>query len=76
MSRRKIAEQRASVAYDVLRGRPVRPDYGYLVVLPLLAAAGGALIAWGIESLVTRRRTAPAAAPEATTERRLERVSA
>lgn len=75
MSRRRIAEQRAVVAYDVLRGRPVRPHYGYLVVLPLIAAAGGALIAWGIESLVVRDRPAPAK-PVDEAARRLEPVSA
>ncbi|WP_436533045.1 hypothetical protein [Actinoplanes sp. HUAS TT8] len=69
MSRRKTA-----IAYDVLRGHPVRPDYGYLVVLPLIAAAGGALIAWGIETLVSHRR--PVTAPAAAAERRLEPVSA
>ncbi|GAA2852270.1 hypothetical protein Acy02nite_52120 [Actinoplanes cyaneus] len=74
MRRRTIAERRAAAAYEVLRGRPVRPDYGYLVVLPLLAAAGGALIAWGIESMVLRRRATPE--PETATQRRLEPVSA
>ncbi|BCY11385.1 hypothetical protein [Actinoplanes sp. L3-i22] len=78
MTRRQIAERRAAVAYDVLRGRPIRPDYGYLLVLPLLAAAGGALIAWGIETLVVHRggRGRPAPGQEPAEDRRLEAVSA
>ena len=55
MIRRKIARRRAAAAYDVLRGRPVRLDYGAFVVVPLLAAAGGALAGWGLEKLVTRK---------------------
>jgi hypothetical protein len=79
MSRREIARRRASDAYLVLRGQPTRPDYGILIVLPLVAAAGGALIALGVETLVSRRRTTtPAVEPAATAaaDRRLESVSA
>ncbi|KUL27992.1 hypothetical protein [Actinoplanes awajinensis] len=77
MTRRKIARRRAAVAYDVLRGRPVRLDYGYFVVMPLLAAAGGALIGWGLESAVTRSRAAkPDAEATSVTDRRAESVSA
>ncbi|MEU4421443.1 hypothetical protein AB0F81_12520 [Actinoplanes sp. NPDC024001] len=66
MSRRQNTRQRAVAAYGVLRGRPARPDYGVLVVLPLVAAAGGALIGLGVESAVGRRtgeraRSVPAA---------------
>lgn len=66
MSRRQNTRQRAVAAYGVLRGRPPRPDYGVLVVLPLVAAAGGALIGFGVESAVGRRtgvrgRSVPAA---------------
>ncbi|MDI6105232.1 hypothetical protein QLQ12_42280 [Actinoplanes sp. NEAU-A12] len=56
MSRRSNARQRAVAAYGVLRGRPPRPDYGILVVLPLVAAAGGALIGLGVETAVSNRR--------------------
>lgn len=56
MNRRSNARRRAAAAYAVLRGRPVRPDYGILVVLPLVAAAGGALIGLGVESAVSNRR--------------------
>ena len=79
MSRREIARRRASDAYLVLRGRPTRPEYGVLVVLPLVAAAGGALIALGLEALISRRKAVTTPAVEAATtgaDRRLESVSA
>jgi hypothetical protein len=47
---------RSVAAYDLLRGRPPKPDYGLLVVLPFLAAAGGVLVGLGLESMVDRRR--------------------
>jgi hypothetical protein len=76
MTRRKIARRRAAVAYDVLRGRPVRAGYGLLVVVPLLAAAGGALIGWGLETLASRNRTAqPATAVDTAANLRPESVS-
>ena len=53
--RRQNTRQRAVAAYGVLLGRPPRPDYGVLVVLPLVAAAGGALIGLSVESAVGRR---------------------
>ena len=56
--RNRTVLRRAVAAYDTLRGRPARPDYGLLLVLPLLAAAGGALISLGFESIVERRRDA------------------
>ncbi|GAA4600516.1 hypothetical protein BJY16_003567 [Actinoplanes octamycinicus] len=77
MTRREIAKQRAGDAYLVLRGRPARPSYGVLVVLPLIAAAGGAMIALGLESLVTRRRAPkPVAEVADAADRRLESVGA
>ncbi|WIM98401.1 hypothetical protein ACTOB_002001 [Actinoplanes oblitus] len=77
MTRREIAKQRAGDAYLVLRGRPARPDYGILVVLPLVAAAGGALIALGLEALVSRRRAPERVAGIAdAADRRLEPVGA
>ncbi|AEV84871.1 hypothetical protein ACWT_3847 [Actinoplanes sp. SE50] len=75
MTRRQIARRRAADAYDVLLGRPVRPGYGMLVVVPLFAAAGGALIGLGVDILVTQRRTAAATAQPAPSPR-LEPVSA
>jgi len=76
MTRRRTARRRAAVAYDVLRGRPVRLDYGVLVVLPVLAAAGGALLGWGAETIVTRRRPVkPDTAAPATADRHLAPVS-
>jgi hypothetical protein len=57
-TRNRIMVQRAAAAYGMLRGRPPKPDYGILVILPLLAAFGGALISMGIESFVDRRRDA------------------
>ncbi|WP_229073721.1 hypothetical protein [Actinoplanes sp. DH11] len=59
MSRRTRTRQRAVAAYGVLRGRPPRPDYGVLVVLPLVAAAGGALIGLSLENAVQRRGHTP-----------------
>ena len=55
MNRRKVARRRASDAYNVLLGRPIRADYGILVVMPLLAAAGGSLIGYFLESAITAR---------------------
>ncbi|GIE91224.1 hypothetical protein [Actinoplanes regularis] len=71
MTRRESAQRRAADAYDVLRGRR---DYKVLVVLPLVAAAGGALIALGLERLVIRRRDT-ATAPEPALDRRPEPVA-
>ncbi|WP_199514225.1 hypothetical protein [Nucisporomicrobium flavum] len=48
---KRIADARA-----VLRGRPPRFDYGLLVVMPFIAAAGGVLISLAIEDAVERRR--------------------
>ena len=47
--------RRTVVAYDVLRGRPPRMDYGRLVVLMVVASAGGALIGVALDLAVTRR---------------------
>jgi hypothetical protein len=57
-NRRRIMRRRAAAAYRIMRGRPPKPDYGILVILPLLAAFGGVLISRGIESFVDRRRDA------------------
>ena len=51
-----IARERLVTALDVLRGRPLRVDYGLLLVLPFVAAAGGVLISLLIEDAVERRR--------------------
>ena len=51
-----IARERLVTALDVLRGRPPRVDYGLLLVLPFVAAAGGVLISLLIEDAVDRRR--------------------
>jgi hypothetical protein len=59
MSRkRNTAWLRTVAAYDVLRGRPPKPDYGFLIVLPMAASAGGALIGLGVDMAVTRRAAA------------------
>nr|WP_221382226.1 hypothetical protein [Actinoplanes polyasparticus] len=56
MSRkRSTAWRRATAAYDVLRGRPPKPDYSLLIVLPMAASAGGALIGLGVDMAMTRR---------------------
>lgn len=54
MNRKKIARRRASEAYDVLLGRPARPDYGTLVVLPLFTAVWGFLIGRYLDAAITR----------------------
>ncbi|MEV4641432.1 hypothetical protein AB0J80_29220 [Actinoplanes sp. NPDC049548] len=55
--------RRMITAWGILRGRPPRPDYGLLLVMPFLAAAGGSLIASVIDSVVeSRRGKSPAAA--------------
>ena len=74
MTNRQIARRRAAVAYDVLRGRPMRPSYRILVVLPLVAAAAGSLIALGLETLMTRSRSAGPAAPVTGADLRSEPV--
>ena len=51
-----IARKRVGAALDVLRGRRPRFDYGLLLVLPFVAAAGGVLISLIIEDAVERRR--------------------
>lgn len=56
-NRTRIAVRRVAAAYDVLRGRPPKPDYGILVVLPFLAAAGGSLFALAAETLIEGRRS-------------------
>lgn len=56
MSRkRNTTWRRTTDAYDVLRGRPPKPDYGLLIVLPLMASAAGALIGLGVDIALTRR---------------------
>lgn len=47
--------RRTVAAYDVLCGRPPKPDYGLLIVLPLVASAGGALIGLGVDIVMSRR---------------------
>jgi hypothetical protein len=57
MRRSKVhTGRRASTASGGLRGRQPKPDYGILLVLPFLAAAGGALIGLGVESMADRHR--------------------
>jgi len=59
MSRnRKTLRRRTAAAYDVMRGRPSRPDYGVLIVLPMLASAGGVLIGMRVDTAVNRRAAA------------------
>jgi hypothetical protein len=53
---RTIARQRVVAALDVLRGRRPRFDYGLLLIVPFVAAAGGVLISLFIEDAVERRR--------------------
>jgi len=53
---RTIARERIVAALDVLRGRRPRFDYGLLLVVPFLAAAGGVLVSLIIEDAVERRR--------------------
>jgi hypothetical protein len=55
---RKTLRRRTAAAYDVLRGRPPKPDYGLLIVLPVLASAGGALIGLRMDTAVNRRAAA------------------
>ena len=61
---RNTARRRLRTAFDVLRGRRPRFDYGLLIVLPFVAAAGGALISLAVENVVEGRRTRRAG-PEA-----------
>jgi len=56
--RRNTPGRRTVAAYDVLRGRPPRPAYGLLIVLPMVAAAGGFLIGLGMDAAVNRRHAA------------------
>jgi hypothetical protein len=49
-NRRNIVAQRCRSAWRDLLGRPAKPDYGVLVVLPFLAAAGGAFLGQSLES--------------------------
>jgi hypothetical protein len=51
-NRRKNVAQRCRSAWQDLRGRPAKPDYGLLIVLPFLAAAGGAFLGQSLESAV------------------------
>jgi hypothetical protein len=53
---RNTARRRFAAALDVLRGRRPRFDYGVLLVMPFIAAAGGVLISLVIENAVERRR--------------------
>jgi hypothetical protein len=53
--KRNTLRRRTITAYDVLRGRPPKPDYGILIVLPLAASAGGALIGLSVDMAVNRR---------------------
>jgi hypothetical protein len=56
--RNRTGVWRASAAYDTLRGRAPKRDYGILVIMPLLAAIGGVLLGLAVESFVDRRRDA------------------
>ena len=58
MGSRQRVRHRAIDAYDVMRGRRPKPDYGFLIVLPLVAAAGGAIIGLGVDKAVSRRAAA------------------
>jgi hypothetical protein len=51
-NRRNIIAQRGRSAWQGLRGRPPKRDYGLLIVLPFLAAAGGAFLGQSLESAV------------------------
>jgi hypothetical protein len=53
--KRNTPWRRTVAAYAVLRGRPPKPDYGLLIVLPMAASAGGALIGLGVDMAVNRR---------------------
>ncbi|MFI7600388.1 hypothetical protein [Actinoplanes sp. NPDC049681] len=48
--------RRIATALGVLRGRPPRTDYGILLVMPFLAAAGGSLVGLAVDAAVQRRR--------------------
>ncbi|PRY30849.1 hypothetical protein [Pseudosporangium ferrugineum] len=54
---RSTARRRLVAASEVLRGRPPRFDYGLLIVMPFLAAAGGVLISLALENALEKRRT-------------------
>ncbi|WP_133877568.1 hypothetical protein [Paractinoplanes brasiliensis] len=54
MSSLSTVRRRTADAYDVLRGRPPKPDYGILIVFPLIAASAGALIGIGVDQAVVR----------------------
>jgi hypothetical protein len=62
-SRHPTALRRSVAALDVLRGRRPRFDWGILIVMPFVAAAGGVLISLAIENAVERRRVPPAPVP-------------
>jgi hypothetical protein len=53
---RDTVPRRFVIAFDVLRGRRPRFDYGLLLVTPFVAAAGGALISAVVETAIERRR--------------------
>src|SRR3954447_18906813 len=59
-TRKDTATQRFSGAWGVLRGRPPKPDFGLLLVLPFLASAGGALAGLALESFLGRHPRRPA----------------
>ncbi|MEV4701743.1 hypothetical protein [Actinoplanes sp. NPDC049316] len=67
-TRPTVARRRLAAALTVLRGRRPKFDYGPLVVMPFLAAAGGVLISFLIEDAVERHR-AKAPAPQAARRR-------
>ena len=63
---KRTMPQRAADAYATLRGRPPKPDYGLLVIMPFLAAAAGSLIGLVVESALGR---APGAARRSAAEK-------
>ncbi|GIE47147.1 hypothetical protein Ani05nite_06810 [Amorphoplanes nipponensis] len=55
-ARMTTPRERIGGAVAVLRGRRPPVDYGLLLVMPFLAAAGGVLVSMLIEDAVERRR--------------------
>jgi hypothetical protein len=56
MNTRRNNRRRARTAYGGLRGRLRRPGYGALVLLPVVAAAGGALVGLGRARVTASRQ--------------------
>lgn len=64
--KRNTPWRRTVAAYDVLRGRPPEVDYGLLILLPMAASVGGAMIGFGMDAALNRLTAARRATPTPT----------